>query len=174
MECCASYEQPPAPDAGPGSESLNEGVDGNPVRVFLCEIPELLRDVAERDHPVIEGEVPEQDRARLHDVHVVLEEPFLIHVRFVDLALGTVFFDEPVVAKRLRVLVARNPYELGGLRFEALQSPWTDLQMRVQFKVAHGSLLHTVLGMRLARTIRMTLWPKSAVGPNMSGQPPSI
>src|SRR5215204_5369995 len=33
---------------------------------------------------------------------------------------------------------------------------------------------HACFGMCPANTRRMTLWPKSAVGPNMQGQPPSI
>jgi len=33
---------------------------------------------------------------------------------------------------------------------------------------------HTSLGTRPAKTCRITLWPRSAVGANISGQPPSI
>src|SRR5262249_28382669 len=76
---------------------------------------------------------------RLQDVNVVLEEPFLIQIRLVDLALGSVLFDEPVVAKRLRILLFGDPHDLGCLRFESLQLTWPDLQVGVQFQMAHNS-----------------------------------
>src|SRR5262249_6805609 len=165
-------------------KSLKEGVHSHPSGVLDCQVPELLGDLAESGHPVVECIVSEKDLSRLQDVHVVLEEPLFIDVRFVDLALRAIFPDEPVVTKRLRIPLPGNPYELGGLSLEPLQLAGTDLQVSVQFEMAHDASLalsstdvsdfQTVLGMRLLRIIRMTLWPKSAVGSNISGQPPSI
>src|SRR5215471_9001317 len=122
-----------------GSKSLEEGVDSEAVCVFFREVPELLGHLAERDHAVVGCVVPEQDGPRFHDVHVVLEQPFFIHVRFVDFALRPVFVDEPVVTKRLRVELLRKPYELGGLRLEAFELPRPDLQVSVQFEMTHDS-----------------------------------
>src|SRR5262245_40198146 len=122
-----------------GSKSLEKGVHREALCVLLREVPELLGDLSERDHSVVECVVPEEDCARFHDVEVVLEQPFFIHVRFVDLALRAVFFDEPVVTKRLRIQLLRNPYELGGLGFERFQLARADLQVRVQFELTHDS-----------------------------------
>jgi hypothetical protein len=62
-----------------------------------------------------------------------------IQGRLVDLALGPVLVDEPVVTNGLRVFLSRQPHDLGRLRFESLQSTWPDLQLSVQFQIAHDS-----------------------------------
>src|SRR5262249_4921213 len=89
----------------------------------------------------------------------------------------------PVVTKRLRIPLPGNPYELGGLSLEPLQLAGTDLQVSVQFEMAHDASLalsstdvsdfQTVLGMRLLRIIRMTLRRQPAVGSNTTCQPTS-
>src|SRR5262245_36159188 len=85
-------------------KALEEGVHPDPSGVFDRQVPELLGHVAENGHAMVECEVSEQDIPRLEYVHVVLEEPFFIQVRLVNFALGPVLLDEPVIAKRLRIL----------------------------------------------------------------------
>src|SRR5215471_10460352 len=104
------------------------------------QIPELLGHITKHRHAMVECEVPEKDRPRFHHVRVVLEESFFIHVRLVNLALGAILFDEPVVAKRLRVLHARDSNELRRLRLKSLQLTGPDLQVSMHFQMTHDIL----------------------------------
>ena len=104
----------------------------------MRQLPELLGDLAEDGHAVVVRGLLEEDRPRFHDVRVVLDQAFFTQVRLVDLALGSVLVDEPVVAKGLRVLLSRQPHDLGRLGLEPLQLTWTDLQVSVHFQMAHN------------------------------------
>ena len=114
-------------------ETLEKRVHGDSAGVLHRQIPQPLRHVAKDSHPVIEREVSEQNRSRLQHVRVVLEESVFIHVRFVHLAFGSVFCDEPVVTKRLRILLPCDANELRGLPPESVELTGPDLQMRVDF-----------------------------------------
>ena len=48
-------------DSGCGFKSLEEGVHSNTANVLLCEVPELLGDLSEGNHAVIECVVPEEN-----------------------------------------------------------------------------------------------------------------
>src|SRR5262249_42520430 len=110
-----------------------------------------------------ECELSEQHRPRFQHVRVVLEQPLFIQIRLVNLALHSVVFDEPVITKRLCILLPCDPYDFGRLGFESIQLSWPDLQVRMHFQMAHdsSSFRHgdsqTRFGTWPPKTIRMIL-----------------
>src|SRR5215207_4466877 len=103
----------------------------------LDEVDEVLRDLAVNSRPVVVGIVAEQDRPRLHDVHLMLDEPLLLWEHLMHLALGSVLADEPVATKGVGVLLAGQPNDLGRLGLDALKLTWADLGMSENFQEAH-------------------------------------
>jgi hypothetical protein len=85
--------------------------------------------------------VAEQDRPRLHDVHLVLDQPLLVGEHLMHLAFGSVLVDEPIAPKGVRVLLAGQTYDLGRLGLHALKLTWADLGMSDNFQEAHDFLL---------------------------------
>ena len=69
--------------------------------------------------------VVEQDRPRLHDVDLVLDQPFV--GRLAGLALGSVVVEEPVATKGVRVLFTCQADDLGRLGLEPVESARTHL-----------------------------------------------
>jgi hypothetical protein len=105
------------------------------------EVDEPLRDLAVDGRLVVVGVVAEQDRPRLHDVHLVLDQPLLIREHLMHLALGSVLADEPITTKGVGVLLAGQPDDLGRLGLNALQLTWADLGMSDDLQEAHDFLL---------------------------------
>ena len=109
------------------------------------QVDEVLRHVAvdgrvvvEDGRVVVEGIVPEQDRSRLHGVHLVLDQPVFIGKQLVDLALCPVLVDEPVAPKRVRVLFSSDAQNFGRLGLESLELTRADLQASDDFQIVHG------------------------------------
>src|SRR4249919_2832576 len=107
----------------------------------LDEIDEVLRDLAVDGRSMVVGVVAEQDRPRLHDVHLMLHQSLLVQEHLMHLALGFVLADEPIAAKGVGVLLAGQPNDLGCLSLHALKLTWADLGMSDNFHEAHDFLL---------------------------------
>src|SRR5512146_1495877 len=107
-----------------GFEALEERVRGDSSGVLVEQSPELGGNLAEDGHAVVVRVLLEEDRARVHDVGVVLDQTLLAQVRLVDLALGSVLVDEPVVTQRVRVSLSRQPHDLGCLYLESFKLTW--------------------------------------------------
>src|SRR5262249_35215956 len=129
-------------------------------------------------HVVVVCVVPEKLLPGLGDVLRMLEQAVRVDVALPYLACGSVVAQEPVVAEGLRVLLPRLHHHLGRLALESFELAVADLHSGSHFE--HGLLLsfdvpvHTCFGTCPANTRRMILWPKSAVVPNIKGQPPSM
>src|SRR5215471_422852 len=109
--------------------------------VLVEEVAEVLRDLAVDTHAMVEGVVPEQRVPYRYDMLVVFDEPLFAEVGLVDLALGFVLVDEPVVAKGLGVLLSRQPENLSHLRLEPLELTWADLQASDDLQMARDASL---------------------------------
>jgi hypothetical protein len=59
----------------------------------------------------------------------------------VDLALGSVLVEEPVAAKRVRVLFSGDVQNLGRLGLESLELARADLHSGDDFQIVHDFLL---------------------------------
>src|SRR5512133_2419098 len=122
-------------------QSLQQGVpvELDVSRQSLHQPGERGRRLAVDRHVVAVGVVTEELLPGLHDVVGMLEQPIGVHVALPDLALGSVFADEPVVAERLRVLLPRQPHHFGGLLLEADELAFLDPQSSSHLE--HGLLL---------------------------------
>jgi hypothetical protein len=98
---------------------------------------------------VIVGVISEQPVARLKDVPVVLDQPFRTGVRFVDLALGAIFCQEPVLSQCLSVLLFRDPDAFCCLLLESLQLPGPNGQVCEDFK-CHTSSFRSKMSLKSA------------------------
>ena len=103
------------------------------------QVAEVLRDLAVNAHAMVEGEVPEPRVPHLKDMLVVFDEPLLAEVGFVDLAVGFVLVNEPVVTKGLGVLLLRQSEDLGCLSLESLELAWADLHTGDDMQIENGS-----------------------------------
>jgi hypothetical protein len=84
---------------------LDEGELAYSSGVLVEQVAEVLRDLAVNAHPMVEGVVPEPRVPCRNDMLVVLDEPLFAEVGLVNLALGFVLVEEPVVPKGLGVLL---------------------------------------------------------------------
>src|SRR5262249_26564534 len=78
-------------------EPLDEGEFAYSSGVLVEQVAEVLRDLAVNAHPMVEGVVPEPRVPHRNDMLAVLNEPLFAEVGLVDLAVGFVLVEEPVV-----------------------------------------------------------------------------
>src|SRR5215469_8604881 len=121
---------------------LDEGELAYSSGVLLEQVAEVLRDLAVNVHPMVEGVVPEPRVPHLNDMLVVLDEPFFAEVDLVDLAVGFVLVEEPVVTKGLGVLLLRQSENLGCLGRESLELAWADLHTSDDRQMVYGAYVN--------------------------------
>src|SRR5207248_7510258 len=90
---------------------------------------------------MVEGVVPEPRVPGRNDMLVVFDEPLFAEVGLVNLAVGFLLVQEPVVTKGLGVLVLRQPEDLARLGFESLELAWADLHTGDDLQTADGASL---------------------------------
>src|SRR6516225_5335928 len=120
-------------------KALDEGELAYSSGVLGKEVAEVLRDLAVNTHAMVEGEVPEPRVPRRNDMLVVFDEPLFAGVGLVNLAVGSVFVEEPVVTEGLGVLLLRQPEDLGCLGFESLELAWADLHTGDDLQMVYGA-----------------------------------
>src|SRR5215471_16138771 len=106
---------------------LDEGELAYSSGVLVEQVAELLRDLAVNAHTMVEGVVPEPRVPHRNDMLTVFDEPLFAEIGLVDLAVGFVLVEEPVVTNGLGVLLLGQPEDLGCLGLELLQLAWADL-----------------------------------------------